>query len=159
MLNINSRKIGRFNISRPLMEDPQFEKMVLVIFSRIKVLRAQFNYQRELFEYEGICSDFDEIPVGLYIPEYELTFDAKSLKLSVKKIVSPDAVAMQEMVDILKKQLNDQQKQLADMRVQIGEMTIKMNKLVNAPMVQPVIEEKKQTGRKVKVKQIVPAVE
>lgn len=94
MLSINMRRIGRFNISKPLIEDEQFTKMVLHIFSRIKVLRAYYDYHREVFVYVGSCDKFEETQVGGPIPLYELQFDAKTMEMTVVKQSSEDPLEM-----------------------------------------------------------------
>jgi hypothetical protein len=48
---------------------------LLPLFSRMVVIKCQFDYARDSFLYEALAKDFEPIPMGEIPPEYEVIIE------------------------------------------------------------------------------------
>jgi len=64
---------GTFDIARELVESNP-ELLMEHIFSKIVVLRCEFCYSKNAFEYHACSNEFDEVPEGEEIPRYFVEF-------------------------------------------------------------------------------------
>lgn len=75
---IKDRRIGRFRISLPLINDQPASCMALL--SKVLVLKAELSITDDLIEYVAICDAFSEVRVGdvipCYRPELRANYDA-----------------------------------------------------------------------------------
>jgi len=64
------RRIGRFTMSRLLVErDPETARRVM---GCCIVVRCEMMYDRDVFEYIALSSDFDECQEGQMMPVYDV---------------------------------------------------------------------------------------
>jgi hypothetical protein len=65
-----NKRIGRFAISRQLAErDPETARAVM---GRCIVVRCEMMYAHDTLEYMALSPDFDEVPQGQIVPEYDV---------------------------------------------------------------------------------------
>lgn len=64
-----NRRIGKMLISSDLIKDMDITEM-LKVTSKFVVIRCEYLYERDMFEYTAICPDFDEISPGIVPPYY-----------------------------------------------------------------------------------------
>jgi len=66
---MKNRRIGKVYISAPLMHEVDIVKM-LQVTSKLVVIRCEYLYHKDLFEYIAFCQEFDEIEQGCEPPTY-----------------------------------------------------------------------------------------
>lgn len=65
------RRIGKLYISDELIKDMDISEM-LKVTSKFVVIRCEFLYHSNQFEYIAICPDFDEIGNSVMPPTYDV---------------------------------------------------------------------------------------
>lgn len=68
-----SKMIGRFSINKKFIED-DFD-LVQKVMGMVVVIRCEFMFASDKFEYMAISNKFEEIEVGTIIPEYTVKVD------------------------------------------------------------------------------------
>lgn len=63
-----SRRIGKFNIDRHIIDNSPHDAVASL--EGCIVLRAECMAHTGMYEYFAIHPDFEEVPVGMMIPEY-----------------------------------------------------------------------------------------
>ena len=61
---------GRFSISRALLEDNP--EPLIEVMAKIIVIRAEFMFDRQHFEYIALSKEFRKVDDGMLSPEYEI---------------------------------------------------------------------------------------
>jgi len=77
------RKMGRFSISIRMIEsDPEKVKKVM---GKCVIFRAEMLYRSMSVEYEASCDDFEIIPMGCIMPDYDVFWDVHGNVAFVKR--------------------------------------------------------------------------
>lgn len=74
----STERIGVVRVSISLIN--QYPIALRQLFSAILVLRAEYRPALRAIEYEAICSDFDEVPEGSIIPEYDVVISSSGIR-------------------------------------------------------------------------------
>ena len=83
---MNARRIGRFAMSRMLVErDPE---TAMSIMGRAIVVRCEMMYERDTLEYVALSPDFDEVLPGGFIPEYSVIISDGGKRIEFKRTTS-----------------------------------------------------------------------
>lgn len=78
-----SKRIGKFAMSRKLVEhDPGTAQDVM---GRCIVVRCEMMYMYDTFEYIAISPDFDEVPHGMIVPEYDVIISDNGKHIEFKR--------------------------------------------------------------------------
>lgn len=68
--NLNQRRVGKFSISRDMIENgPELVKQIL---GKCVVVRAEMMFDRDAIEYIAFCDEFDEVYLGSRPPSYAI---------------------------------------------------------------------------------------
>lgn len=67
---INDRRMGHFKVHEKTIARDR--GVVQHLMSRCIILRAEFSYSSQCFEYYAVSDLFDEVPKGQLIPHYEI---------------------------------------------------------------------------------------
>lgn len=71
----HTRRLGKFSISWVLIDDnPQVVRQLL---SKMIIVRAETLYHDRSIEYIAMCDDFDVIPEGMIVPQYDIEIDER----------------------------------------------------------------------------------
>ena len=64
------RRIGRFSLAHQLIDrDPD---AVQAVMARVIVVRCESMYATDTFDYVALSDDFEMVPAGRVLPEYEV---------------------------------------------------------------------------------------
>jgi hypothetical protein len=77
------KRIGRFALSRQLVErDPETARAVM---GRVIVVRCEMMYPTDTLEYMALSPDFDDVPQGMIVPEYEVHISEGGSRIEFKR--------------------------------------------------------------------------
>lgn len=77
------KRIGRFAMSRQLVErDPDTARAVM---GRCIVVRCEMMYAPSTLEYMALSPDFDEVPQGMIVPEYDVIISDGGKRIEFKR--------------------------------------------------------------------------
>lgn len=81
-----SRRIGKFYIARPLVDESP--EMIMAVMARCIIVECSLHFVRNRFEYWAISPDFDEVTYGEIEPEYSVLIEEidEQFKVSFKRI-------------------------------------------------------------------------
>ena len=75
---------GRFRVSVHLInEQPEDVKKIMAHFI---ILRADMDFGFDAFNYHALSDLFDEVESGYLLPEYEISYNAKTGKVGATRI-------------------------------------------------------------------------
>jgi len=80
---MRTRRIGRFAISRELVERDQ--EIARKIMGRCIIVRCEMMYHADSLEYMAMSPDFDEIDQGMIAPEYEVHISEGGERIEFKR--------------------------------------------------------------------------
>ena len=81
---VKSMRRGRFRVSIHLInEQPDDVKKIMAHFI---ILRAECNFGFDALDYHALSDLFDEVESGYLLPEYEISYNAKTGKVSAERI-------------------------------------------------------------------------
>lgn len=92
---MTKRRIGKILISAPLIDNMDIDEM-LKVTSKFVVVRCEYLYHKDCFEYVAICPEFEEIPNDSELPTYsvevkrEITEEGKPPEIVEVKFISRD---------------------------------------------------------------------
>ncbi len=78
-----NRRIGRFAMSRQLVE--RDEEIARAVMGRCVVVRCEMMYMDNTLEYVAISPDFDVVPEGTVVPEYEVRISEGGSRIEFKR--------------------------------------------------------------------------
>lgn len=78
-----NRRIGRFAMSRQLVERDQ--ETARAVMGRCIVVRCEMMYAHDIFDYMALSPDFDEVPQGMIIPEYDVIIGDNGKRIEFKR--------------------------------------------------------------------------
>ena len=86
---MNNRKIGKFEVSKWFLDTEWGQ--VAEIFSQLKIVPVdvEYRYDKDNFIYTALCEQFEEVPLGESIPEYQIIIDRQedgTIKASIEKL-------------------------------------------------------------------------
>lgn len=77
------KRIGRFVMSRELVErNPETARAIM---GRCIVVRCEMMYHIDTLEYVALSPDFDELPQGMIVPEYEVIIFEDGQRIEFKR--------------------------------------------------------------------------
>ena len=78
-------RVGKFKMNRRLFYSSSFEEMQMFM-SNFIIVRAEFFFVEDVFEYIAISPLFEKIKESEIIPEYEIKIDSLKKKVTAKRI-------------------------------------------------------------------------
>ena len=86
---MNNRKIGKFRVIKWFLDTEW--RQVAEIFSQLKIVPVdvEYRYDRDVFMYTALCEQFEEVPLGMPIPEYRIAVNRQedgTIKASIEKL-------------------------------------------------------------------------
>lgn len=83
---IRSRRIGKFNVARTMVEESP--EMVMTVMARCVIVDCKLHYIGDRFEYWAISPDFDELSPAEIEPEYSVLIEETDgqFKVSFKRV-------------------------------------------------------------------------
>lgn len=81
---MTKNNIGRFKVdSFTIQHHPE---RVADVFARLRILpvRAEMLFERLAIEYTALCPEFDELPEGAMVPEYDLEITVDATRMPCK---------------------------------------------------------------------------
>lgn len=77
------RRIGVFTMSRQLVERDQ--ETARAVMGRCIVVRCEMMYSRDALEYMALSPDFDEVPEGMIVPQYDVIIGDGGRRIEFKR--------------------------------------------------------------------------
>ena len=78
-----NKRIGRFVLSLQLTE--QYPATARAIMGRCIVVRCEMMYVHDTLEYIALSPDFDEVPNGNIVPEYDVIISEGGNSIEFKR--------------------------------------------------------------------------
>ena len=77
------KRIGRFAMRREIVEqDPETARAIM---ARCIVVRCEMMYAHDTLEYVALSPDFDEVPQGAIVPEYDVIISGGGRRIEFKR--------------------------------------------------------------------------
>lgn len=87
-----SRRIGKFEATRELISDDWDTPAVRLLMSMIVVVKCEFDYATQCFQYTAMSPHFDELPDHCEVPEYRWIVhmgEGGSMRLEAERLTDP----------------------------------------------------------------------
>lgn len=82
---MKDRRLGKFRVAHNFAELENTAMRRLM--EKVVIIRAEYDYCADRFEYTALCSDFDVCPPHLQVPEYDVICSGDPVQIIFEKRV------------------------------------------------------------------------